>query len=88
MEPDGRNPAFQRANPHGTRVIGLLLHVLLFGVSPGCLRAVPRVRSEGRSGDVSRRCLRAFSRVLERKLELEIELELARNLELVLDLSN
>ena len=70
------NPALQLANPHVQLIFALLLQVLLSGVSPGCLRAVPRVRSQGPSGDISRGYPRAFSRVLERKLELEIELDL------------
>ena len=42
MDVDGRNPAFPRAIPHGTVIIDSLLEVVLFGVSPGCPRAVSR----------------------------------------------
>ena len=70
------NPAFLQANPHGTLVSCLLLQVLLFGVSPGCLRAAPRVRSQGPCGDVSRGCLTAFFRTPERKFEFDIEFDL------------
>ena len=72
----GRNPAFPRAIPHGTVIIDLLHRVVFFGVSPGCLRAAPRVRSQGPCGDVSRGCLTAFFRTPERKFELDIEFDL------------
>ena len=41
MEQAGTKPAFQRAIPHGTVIIDSLTQVVFFGVSPGCLRALP-----------------------------------------------
>ena len=60
MCPDGTNPAFQEDISHGMLIIDLLHKVVLFGISPGCLRAVSGVGSRTPSGDVSGRCLRAF----------------------------
>ncbi len=51
VDPDGGNPAFPRAIPHGTVIIDSLLRAVIFGVSPGCLRLVSRVSSRSPSGD-------------------------------------
>ena len=54
MAPDGTNPAFQRAIPHGMVIIDLLSKVVLFGVSPGSPRAVSREHFRSPSGGISR----------------------------------
>ena len=51
VEPDAGNSAFPRAIPHGTVIIDVLFKVVIFGVSPGCLRAASRAGSRSPSGD-------------------------------------
>ena len=57
MDVDAANPAFPRAIPHGTVIIDLLLKVVIFGPSPGRLRAVPWRGFQSPSGDIFGGCL-------------------------------
>ncbi len=64
MGVDVANPAFSRALPHGTAIIGSLLKVVIFGPFPRCRRAPSPVGEWGGPGDRSRRSLRANLRLL------------------------
>ena len=59
MSPDVRNPSFPRAIPHGMLIIDSLTKGVLFGVFPGCLRAVSsREGFQSPSGVIFGGCLR------------------------------
>ena len=57
MWPDGANPAFSRAIPHGTVIIDLLPKVVFFGPFPGCRRALPWRGFRSPSGAIFGGCL-------------------------------
>ncbi len=57
MCPDGRNPAFSRAIPHGTVIIDLLTKGVIFGPVPGRLQAVPWRGFQSPSGSIFGGCL-------------------------------
>ena len=67
MDLNAANPTFPRAIPHGTAIIDLLTQGVIFGPSPGRLRAVPWRGFQSPSGDifggVSRDIRKAFFRV-------------------------
>ena len=66
MSPDGLNPPFSRAIPHGTVIIDLLPKVVFFGPFPGRLQAVPWRGFQSPSGSIFGERLRPFGQHFSR----------------------